>query len=79
MLGEEIVYLLKELLNLIKCVGRNCGNVVGVDLEVIILEEVDRGWIGENELMWVFICDLGFSVLVRLFGVGFYLVFDFVS
>lgn len=38
--GEEVAYLPKEMLNLTKC---DCGNTVGVDLEVIRLEEADRG------------------------------------
>lgn len=52
---------------------------MGVDLEVIILEEADRGWIGENELMWALICDSGFSALARPLGAGPYLALDFVS
>lgn len=48
---EEVTYLPKETLNLTKFyAGRNCGNTVGVDLEVIRWEEADRGWIRENGL-----------------------------
>lgn len=41
--GEEVAYLPKEMLNLTKCARSDCGNTVGVDLEVIRLEEADRG------------------------------------
>lgn len=61
------------MLNLTKCVGSDCGNTVGVDLEVISLEEADRGWLGEGGLTWALTCASGCRVLARTPGTGPYM------
>lgn len=61
--GEEVAYLPKEMFNLEKCAVCERGNTVGVDLEVIRLEEAERGWMGRGcGLTWALTCAPGFRV-----------------
>lgn len=46
---------------------------MGVDLEVISLEEADRGWLGEGGLTWALTCASGCRVLARTPGTGPYM------
>lgn len=52
------------MFNLAKCAVSECGNTVGVDLEVIRLEEAERGWMGG---MWI---DMGTYLCPRIQGSG---------